>query len=886
MERGTLNLIICIILTFLIGCKNPLSNDEGSSVDNTYHPGIKLSLVKSKVSVASASILSGNSTTISIQLNDDYGNAFIDPQSVTITADGGTGLGTVGTIVNQGNGLYTTSFVGSVAGTALTIHGFVNGEAITSALPTITILPGNYSLSLSTVSIFSGTLTSGNSTQVTLVTKDSNGNQLSSGGLTITFSLSGGTSSGSFSAVTDNNDGTYSATFTGTTSGSASTLHAQIMTQELTSALPTVTVNPGAASQLTFTTGPSNATAGSSINTLVVKALDAAGNIATSFSSNLSIAISANPGSGVLSGAATVAAVSGVASFANLSINKVGTGYTLVASSSGLTSATSSSFNITPGAPATISVNSGNAQSGYVSEALASAFVAVVKDANSNVVPSATVDWAVTTGGGSLSSASNTTDASGLSSSTLTLGSSAGANTVSATVHGTAIAVSFSATASLRALTITSISPATTFLEGGKTVTITGTGFYSTMTVSIGGSSCSSVSISSLTQLTCVNPMHSAGAVNVVLNRFDTASATLSSGFTYSSTLFTNMVTVNGAATHGASNGTGTAARFYHPMDIVANGTTLYVSDTQNNLIRQIDTITGAVTDVAGVRGYAGNTDGAGSSAKFNGPTGLAINGNYLYVSNTDSCTIRRIDLTTNVVSTWAGQANTCLSSTDGTSGTGITFSHPWGLTADSNYLYVVDSIRGDTNDGNLIRKIDFATATITTLAGNGSCNVTNGSGTSAQFCAPVAIAQVGTNLYIGDTYYYVLRKLDISGSPAVASTFAGTFNSGGSTDGVGTAAKFSRIGDIVSDGTSLYIANAGGTIRKVDIATATVSTVVGTAGSSGYVNGIGTAARLKKPTGMAIIGNTIYFADSGNNAIRIYDIPSGIITTLAGFGG
>ena len=76
---------------------------------------------------------------------------------------------------------------------------------------------------------------------------------------------------------------------------------------------------------------------------------DAAGNTVTSDSSSVTLAIGTNPGGGTLSGTTTVAAVNGVATFAGLSIDKSGTGYTLTASDGALTGATSNTFNITVG---------------------------------------------------------------------------------------------------------------------------------------------------------------------------------------------------------------------------------------------------------------------------------------------------------------------------------------------------------------------------------------------------------------------------------------------------------------------------------------------------------------------------------------------------------
>src|SRR5207245_6880328 len=102
--------------------------------------------------------------------------------------------------------------------------------------------------------------------------------------------------------------------------------------------------------QLVFSVQPSNTTAGAAMTPAVqVTARDGQGNTATGFTGNVTVAIGTNPGGGTLSGTATVAAVSGVATFSGLSINKAGTGYTLVASSGGLTDPTSTAINITEG---------------------------------------------------------------------------------------------------------------------------------------------------------------------------------------------------------------------------------------------------------------------------------------------------------------------------------------------------------------------------------------------------------------------------------------------------------------------------------------------------------------------------------------------------------
>ncbi len=110
-------------------------------------------------------------------------------------------------------------------------------------------------------------------------------------------------------------------------------------------------ITSGAAAQLAFTTQPVGGTAGTAWNQQpVVTIQDDLGNTVTSSSANVTLAIGTNNGEGRLSGTTTVSASNGVATFAGLSINKSGKGYTLTASSDGL-SATSSKFDIITGAP-------------------------------------------------------------------------------------------------------------------------------------------------------------------------------------------------------------------------------------------------------------------------------------------------------------------------------------------------------------------------------------------------------------------------------------------------------------------------------------------------------------------------------------------------------
>ncbi|MBK9655984.1 MAG: hypothetical protein IPO66_11170 [Rhodanobacteraceae bacterium] len=122
-----------------------------------------------------------------------------------------------------------------------------------------------------------------------------------------------------------------------------------------TSSLFNITV--GAAAQLAFGQQPTNAVANTAIAPApTVRILDAGGNL-TASTANVAIAIGANPGASTLSGTTPVAAVGGIATFSNLSLNNAGNGYTLTAASAGLTGTTSNAFNVA--CPPTV-VSNGN----------------------------------------------------------------------------------------------------------------------------------------------------------------------------------------------------------------------------------------------------------------------------------------------------------------------------------------------------------------------------------------------------------------------------------------------------------------------------------------------------------------------------------------------
>ena len=328
------------------------------------------------------------------------------------------------------------------------------------------------------------------------------------------------------------------------------------------------------------------------------------------------------------------------------------------------------------------------------------------------------------------------------------------------------------------------------------------------------------------------------------------------------------------------ADGTGELARFNSPQAQVYDGAgNLYVADTANNKIRKIVIATGVVTTMAGT-GAQGATDGAGTVAKFNSPSGITTDGTNLYVADTANNKIRKIVIATGVVSSMTGVANSGMlsGSADGAGTTSASFYFPSGITTDGINLYVVDT------QNNKIRKIVIATDVVSTLAGTGAQGAADGVGTAATFSHPSGITSDGTNLYVTDMENNKIRRIAISTNDV--SSLTGTTNtvmSPGSANGAGSIATFYYPAGITNDGTNLYVADEiNNRVRKITIATNEVSTMAGT-GAVGDADGAGMFASFNFPSGIATDGNNLYVADRINNKIRKIVIATGVVSSLAG---
>jgi sugar lactone lactonase YvrE len=273
------------------------------------------------------------------------------------------------------------------------------------------------------------------------------------------------------------------------------------------------------------------------------------------------------------------------------------------------------------------------------------------------------------------------------------------------------------------------------------------------------------------------------------------------------------VTTLAGAGTAGFNNGAGTSASFNTPNGIAlsSDGTTLYVADTSNNAIREIVIATGQVTTLAGA-GTAGFINGTGTSASFNSPNGIvtSFDGTTLYVADTNNNAIREIVISTGQVTTLAGAG--AAGFTDGT-GTSASFNSPNGIATDGTNLYVTDP------GNNAIRKIVIATEIVTTLAGAGTSGFNNGTGTSASFKSPngITISSDGTTLYVADTNNNAIREI-------VIATGQVTTLAGGGTSPTGTPSTVAPGTSVTIPANSSVLVPAGTTILSPNGSTVTVN--------------------------------------------------------------
>ena len=315
----------------------------------------------------------------------------------------------------------------------------------------------------------------------------------------------------------------------------------------------------------------------------------------------------------------------------------------------------------------------------------------------------------------------------------------------------------------------------------------------------------------------------------------------------------------------------------------------LYLAETANHVIRKVDT-SGHITTIAGtaLQGFSGD-NGPATAAALDSPQGLALDsiGN-LYLADTHNHRIRRIDVVTGIITTIAGTGTPGYSG-DNSIATTAQITLPTALAFDrNNNLYVADT------GNHRVRRIDASTQIITTVAGTGTQGFSGDAGPAiaATIDSPTGLAcDASSNLYLADTHNHLIRRIDVT--TGIITTIAGTGAAGYSGDtAAATAANLALPHGLTIDPNgNLYLADtANHRIRRIDATTGIITTIAGD-GTQTFAgdNAPAAAASLDSPRSTALSpGTLLTLADTNNQRIRqltAAPAPATSIQTIAGIG-
>lgn len=346
----------------------------------------------------------------------------------------------------------------------------------------------------------------------------------------------------------------------------------------------------------------------------------------------------------------------------------------------------------------------------------------------------------------------------------------------------------------------------------------------------------------------------------------------------------------------GGSGGLATSAKLAGPAGITVDGFgNHYIVDEKGNMVWKV-TPAGVISTFAGTgaAGYSGDS-GPATSAQLNGPMDVVVDGaGFVYISDTNNNVVRMVN-TAGIISTYAGQyyapgttpPPVCAAATntlgDGCLGNQMILNTPVGLIfCHAQNLHIADKLN------NRVRTVNRVGYNTITQVGDGVAGY-NGDGednTSAELNGPMGLDMDAANyIYVADSGNHIIRKTLLTGTiPNPIATVAGTPGAAGDTGDGGSAISAelnNPFGVRVDAAGDIYIVDSSSNVvRKVNAATGMISTIVGT-GKAGYTGDGGSAggAQLNSPANIGIDENgNIYIADFQNAVIRkvdFFDAPS-----------
>jgi DNA-binding beta-propeller fold protein YncE len=308
------------------------------------------------------------------------------------------------------------------------------------------------------------------------------------------------------------------------------------------------------------------------------------------------------------------------------------------------------------------------------------------------------------------------------------------------------------------------------------------------------------------------------------------------------------------------------------PGKILADAKTdrLFIADSNHNRV-VVTKLGGTLVETIGT-GEAGATDGAFDKATFYRPQGLALDGDSLYVADTENHLIRRVDLKTRNVETIAGTGQQTREYFKSGPARSVALSSPWDLQLVGRVLYI--AMAGPHQ----IWQLDPDKNEVSTFAGSGREARLDGPLRDAGFAQPSGLANDGKNLYVADSESNIIRAIDINGG-AVKTLVGGDLFEFGDVDGNGDDVRLQHPLGLASYGNKILIADTyNHKIKELDPKQETVKTFLGT-GKPGQSDG--SSPSFYEPGGLSLANGNLYVADTNNHAIRVVDLKTKRVSTL-----
>ena len=296
----------------------------------------------------------------------------------------------------------------------------------------------------------------------------------------------------------------------------------------------------------------------------------------------------------------------------------------------------------------------------------------------------------------------------------------------------------------------------------------------------------------------------------------------------------------------------------------------LFIADSDHNRI-VITKLDGTLLETAG-SGERGATDGAFATASLYRPQGMALDGDSLYVADTENHLIRRLDLKARTVQTVAGTGQQSHEYFKTGPALSISLNSPWDLQMVGRTLYI--AMAGPHQ----IWQLDLDQSIVSTFAG-GKCEARkDGEVLAACFAQPSGITTDGQRLYVADSEANIIRAIDLT-DKQVRTLVGGDLFEFGDKDGQGDAVRLQHpLGVMVLNGKVLVADTYNHKIKELDPKSRSITTFLGT-GKPGQSDG--SAPSFYEPGGLSAANGKLYVADTNNHAIRVVDLKTKQTLTL-----